>query len=80
MGVFWFSEFSDFRFLPQSILKNVETTENFDKLISWSIKTVYLIWSTFLSILGVEDATLKALPKLIKANLTLKLESGFSCY
>ena len=57
----------------------MELTENFDKLISWSIKTIYLISSTFLSILCVEDATLKALPKFIKGKLTLKLESGFSC-
>ena len=38
---FWqFPVFSGFRFLSQSIFKNVETTENFDKLISQNIKTL----------------------------------------
>ena len=51
--------------------------ENFDKLIFRGIKTIYLIWNTFLSILCDQDLTLKVLLKVIKENLPLKLESSF---
>ena len=51
--------------------------ENFYKLIFWGINTVYLIWSTFLSILCDQDVTLKVLLKVIKENLPVKLESSF---
>ena len=51
--------------------------ENFYKLIFGGIKTIYLIWSTFLSILFDQDLTLKVLLKVIKENLPLKLESSF---
>ena len=50
------------------------------QLIYRGIKTIYLILSTFLSILCVQDATLKVMLKIIKENLPLKLESSFSCY
>ena len=70
--------FPSFRFLPYSIFKHTELRDNLDKLICWSIKTMYLISSTFLSVLCVEKETLKTLPKFIKANLILKLESGFT--
>ena len=41
------------------------------------MKTIYLIWNTFLSILCDQDLTLKVLLKVINENLTLKLESSF---
>ena len=50
------------------------------KLIFQGIKTIYLISRALLSILCVQDTTLKALLKVIEKNLLLKLESGFSCY
>ena len=56
---------------------NLETTENVYKLIFWGIKTSYLIWITFLSILCDQDLTLKVLLEVIKENLPLKLESSF---
>ena len=46
-------------------------------LIFRGIKTIYLIWSTFLSILCDQDITLKVLLKVIKKNLPLKLEVAF---
>ena len=52
--------------------------ENFYKLIFWGIKTIYLIWSIFLSvILSDQDLTLKVLLKVVKENLPLKLEGSF---
>ena len=54
--------------------------ENFQKLIFWGIKSIYLISSTFLSILCVQDKTLKVLLKVIKEHLLLKLEIDFSYY
>ena len=51
--------------------------ENFYKLIFRGMKTIYLIWNTFLSILFDQDLTLKVLLKVINENLTLKLESSF---
>ena len=59
---------------------NPKTTGGFYKLISGGVKTIYLISSTFLDILCVQNTTLKALLMVIKESLTLKLESGFSCY
>ena len=59
------------------MFKNSETKENFRKLIFRGIKTIYLIWSTFLSILCDQDLTFKVLLKVIKENLPLKLESSF---
>ena len=44
------------------------------------IKSIYLISSTFLSILCVHDKTLKVLLKVTKKHLLLKLEIDFSCY
>ena len=58
-------------------IENPETTKNFYKLIFRGIKTIYLIWSTFLSILCDQDLTLKVLLKVIKENLPLKLENSF---
>ena len=52
--------------------------ENFQKLIFLGIKFIYLISSTFLSILCVDDKTLKVLLKVIKKHLLLKLEIDFS--
>ena len=62
------------------MFENLETTENFQKLIFQGIKSIYLISSTFLSILCVHDKTLKVLLKVIKKHLLLKLEIDFSCY
>ena len=58
----------------------METAENFQKLIFLGIKSIYLISSTFLSILCVQDKTLKVLLKVIKEHLLLKLETDFSHY
>ena len=46
-------------------------------LIFRGSETIYLIWSTFLSILCDQDTTLKVLLKVIKENLPLKLEVAF---
>ena len=72
-----FPAFSGFRFLPYSIFENLETTENFCKLIFRGIKTIYLIWSTFLSILCDQGLTFKVLLKVIKKDLLFKLEGRF---
>ena len=53
--------------------------ENFQKLIFRGIKPIYLISSTFLSIMCVQDKTLKVLLKVIKEHLLLKFEIDFSC-
>ena len=54
--------------------------KNFQKLIFWGIKASYLILSTLLDILRVQDKTLKVLLKVVKEHLLLKLEIDFSCY
>ena len=55
--------------------------ENFCKLIFQGIKTIYLISRAFLSILYVQDKTLKgSLLKGIKELLLLKLEIDFPYY
>ena len=77
---YWFPAFPGFRFLPYSIFENLETTENFLKLIFRGIKSIYLISRTFLSILCVQDKTLKLLLKVVKEHLLLKLEIDFSYY
>ena len=46
-------------------------------LIFRGIKTIYLIWSTFLTILCDKDTTLEVLLKVIKENLRLNLEAAF---
>ena len=71
------SGISGFSFFAKSIFENPETTENFYKLIFRGMKTIYLIWSTFLSILCDQDTTLKVLLNVIKENLPLKLEGSF---
>ena len=48
------------------MFENLETTENFQKLIFQGIKSIYLISSTFLSILCVNDKNLKVMLKVIK--------------
>ena len=53
---------------------------SFYKINFQGIKTIYLIWSTFLRILCDQDLTVKAfqaLPKVIKEILPLKLEGSF---
>ena len=51
--------------------------ENFHKLIFRGIKTIYLIWSTFLSISCDQDLTFKVLLKVIKENLHWSLKVAF---
>ena len=51
--------------------------ENFYELIFRGMKTIYLIWSTFLSILCDQDLTFKVLLKVFKENLPFKLEGSF---
>ena len=65
------SGISGFSFQSQSIFENPETTENFQKLIFSGIKASYLILSTFLGILCVQDTTLKVLLKVINEHLLL---------
>ena len=56
MGVFYLESFllisgiSGFSFFAIGIFENLETMENFQKLIFWVIKSIYLISSTFPSI------------------------------
>ena len=77
---YWFQAFPGFSFLLLSIFKKLEITENFQKLICRGINSIYLISSTFLSILSVGDKTLIVLLKVIKEHLLWKLEIDFSCY
>ena len=84
MGAFLFRKLSvDFRhfrvfvFCHRAHSKARKPRENFYTLIFQGIKTIYLIWSTFLSILCDQDTTLKVLLKVIKENLRLKLEVAF---
>ena len=58
-------------------IENTQTTENFHKPIFRDIKTVYLISRAFLSILCVQDTTLKVLLKVINEPLLLLFKSGF---
>ena len=58
-------------------IRKPESTENFYKLIFRCIKTIYQVWSTFLSILCDQDLTLEVLLKVIKGNLPLKVQSSF---
>ena len=58
----------------------METTENFHKLIFQGIKTIYLILSTLLRILYVQNTIYKVLLKVINEHLLLLLSSGFSGY
>ena len=64
-------------FAKEHIHKPGNHGKNFYMLIFQGIKTIYLIWSTFLSILCDQDTTLKVLLKVIKENLRLKLEVAF---
>ena len=52
--------------------------ENFHKLIFWGIKTIYLISSTFLGILWIQNTILEVVLKVINEHLLLLLESDFS--
>ena len=54
--------------------------ENFHKLIFQGIKTIYLIWSTFLGILCIQGTILKVLLKVMNEHLLLLLETGFYGY
>ena len=74
-----FPAFPGFRFLPWSIFENPESTENFRKHVFRGTKTIYLISSTFLDILCIQDTSFKVLLKVINDYLLLKLEIGFSC-
>ena len=74
------SGISGFSFFVIEHIRKPETTENFQKLIFWGIKANYLISSTLLSILCVQDKTLKVLLKVTKEYLLLKLEIDFSYY
>ena len=76
--------FLGFRFYPQSIFENPESTENFNKLIFQGIMTIYYqIYSDFKSFTKhfvYSGETIKVVLKIIKENESLRLESGFSCY
>ena len=72
--------FPGFRFFPKIIFENLEITENFQRLIFRGIKASYLILSTLLGILCIQNKTLKVLLKVVKEHLLLKLEIDFSCY
>ena len=71
---------SGFSFFAIEHIRNPETKENFRKFIFRGIKASYLILSTLLGILCVQDKTLKVLLKVVKENLLLKLGIDFSCY
>ena len=58
----------------------METTENFHKLIFQGIKTIYLILSTLLRILYVQNTIYKVLLKVINKHLLLLLEKSLSSY
>ena len=71
------STFLGFRFLSLEHIQKPGMHGKFHKLIFRVIKTIHPISRAFLSILCVQDTTLKVLLKLVKENLPLKLESGF---
>ena len=71
--------FPGFRFYPQSIFENPESTENFNKFIFQGYD--YLSgFKNFSKHFVCSGETIKVLLKIIKKNLPLRLESGFSCY
>ena len=70
----------DIRHFRVCIFENPETTENFHKPIFRGIKTSYLISSSFLGILCVQNTFLEVLLKVINKHLLLLLESDFSGY
>ena len=74
--------FPGFHFYPQSIFENLESTENFNKLMFQGITTIHLISRAFLSIFVFSRnyQQFDRSSKIIKGNLTLRLESGFSGY
>ena len=51
--------------------------ENFHKIILRGIKTIYLIWSTLIRILYVQDTTLKVLLKLSTRTYHWSLKVAF---
>ena len=63
------SSVSEFSCFVIEHFENTETSEGFYENIFWGIKVVYLISSTFLSIL----CDFKILLKVINENLSLKL-------
>ena len=79
-NLLWSSGISRFSFLPLSIFENPESTENFHKHVFRQTEAIYLILSTFLDILCVQDKSFKVLLKVINDYLLLKLEIGCSCY
>ena len=60
------SGISGFSFFAIEYIQKPESTENFYKLIVQGIKNIYLISTAFLSILGVQNTTLKVLLEVIK--------------
>ena len=52
-------------------------TENFYKLIFWGIKTIYLILSSLLPILYIQNTIYKVLLKVIKEHLLLLFSVAF---
>ena len=74
------SSISRFLLFP---IEHIRKPRNHRKFLSahfstiFCIKTIYLIWNTFQSILCHQDLTLKVLLKVIKENLPLKLEGSF---
>ena len=61
-----FRHFRVFVFCNRAHSKTRKPRKNFYMLIFRAIKTIYLIWSTFLSILCDQDTTLKVLLKVIE--------------
>ena len=79
-GSLFISGISEFSFFAIEHIWKSGNHEKFPEALFRGIKSIYLVSSTFLSILCVHDTTLKVSHKVIKEHLLLKLESEFSCY
>ena len=74
------SGISGFSLFAIEHIRKPENHGNFHKVISRGTKTIYLVLSTFLDILCVQNTTFKVLLKVIYEHLLLLLENGFSGY
>ena len=71
------SDASWFSFFAIEYIRQPPTTENFDKLIFRSVKTIYLIQSSLKKILLDHDTNLNALLKVIHETQHLSLKVAF---
>ena len=74
------SGISGFSFFAIEHIRKPGNHGKFSQAHFWGIKTIYLILSTLLGILYVQNTMYKVLLKIINKHLLLLLESSFSGY